>query len=463
MRLRFPADNDYRDVDNIADVSDITTLMTMLSTATDVTKVTPETAATAFDAMVNVEITLASQTVNITARDFDSIYLSRFDEASLTQLVNYIKICNYLEWISKLSTLQRLVAWKLCQRRYINVDYRDYSHFVIAEARPLWQLRLHYFGQPQQSELLALQLLWWQMLADPVAVIDDFNRKASSHSSSHNEDVSCLLALESDNIKEILLHCSLPVYLGQEANYKLLWTNNQRNLHLFYPIHPERMLRAADYEIGWIILPHYTPDTYLLCIEPDVLRDLDRLDYNVLRNYYNHVMEHFCQRYEPMLRCLYCLLVLNWCQVQFQADNVEFDPDFYMLRFPEPARIACYTDVVDVDLEALNNEFIHSLGGLEEQFNIQLSANYRRDVDRLAATRRDMVRSNHVITSTFQALKLRLGSRLKLLTSNYDESSIDTKLKQLCQQHNIAVVNYDRQLAIRVLSHYLWGRSLMTT
>ncbi len=49
MRLRFPSDNDYRDVDNIADVSDITTLMTMLSTATEVTKVTPETAATAID------------------------------------------------------------------------------------------------------------------------------------------------------------------------------------------------------------------------------------------------------------------------------------------------------------------------------------------------------------------------------------------------------------------------------
>ena len=178
--------------------------MTTLSSMVAMTSQQPRTEQTT---EIDLSTTITSFGV-ITAADFTAILVSRFSHCSISQLVQYMLMCNYLGWETKLPQLYKVVANKLCGAtiRYktihnircnymivdalndtvnntvsdvINGNISDNTGDDITESvnniKLLWRLRVSRYGQPDAVELKELQYVWWCMLANSCSCIEGFN------------------------------------------------------------------------------------------------------------------------------------------------------------------------------------------------------------------------------------------------------------------------------------------------
>jgi len=478
MRIRF-FDGTWSNIDDKV-LKEMTTLSSMVA----MTSQQPSTEQTT---EIDLSTTITSFGV-ITAADFTAILVSRFSHCSISQLVQYMLMCNYLGWETKLPQLYKVVANKLCGAtiRYktihnircnymivdafndtvnsvgsnssvnntvsdvINGNISDNTGDDITESvnniKLLWRLRVSRYGQPDAVELKELQYVWWCMLADPSHVLKVLNISLNNiktivENDDTRDNVSELNRLENDNIKGVLWYCHQPLYFGPEAKDKMLWFGKQRNLKLITPLR-----RAAG------IFDMFTSHEGGIYMDEEVMRALGGIEHKDIVEQYNGLIVCCSERHQSLLKLLYYMLVISWCtQVKRHFEgrakdscdcDPNFDPDLYMLRFPEPTESPHYIDAINPELEGSVDDLGAQVHALAEIIEISPPAAYERDLERLIAARKQA-------KVTQRGLAIRLKNQVLLRLKS------DTQLQQLCQQLNILVVEYNRDLAIKVLSYYV--------
>ena len=422
------------------------------------------------------EIDLSTITTSfgvINSTNFSDILMSRFSDSSINELIQDILICNYLGWETKLPQLYQVLANKLCgEKQYKRINLNHCSLMVVDNGnngdnarssdvtdsiKVLWRLRVDRYGQPDTVELRELQYVWWRMMADPARVLKTLNSSLSTLADSDSDGISpdspklaVLGKLEDDNIKGILLYCHQPLYFGVQAQDKAEWFSRQRDLHLLIPFH-----RAAG------VFNTFVSHDGEIHLNDDLIQTLGSMSHNETVQQYNEIMMTSSGRHQALLKLLYLSIVASWAAAVLRASHSNdktddkyacdpnFDVDLYMLRFPEPTDFARYTDIVNPELENSVESLIEATTYILENSKLPLleiasdswSRGYQRDIERLENARKAKGITRLPRANT---IKYRMGLKL----------NSDSQLQQLCQQHNILIVKYERDLTIKVLSNY---------
>jgi len=287
--------------------------------------------------------------------DVSAIISAQFETNTVDQLLNYVLICNYLGWDSKLPLLYHQLAKRLCtaslednnaaivrkMSRPATVDGYDqyYSHdhmysqsnagtaLTSDSFKLLWLWRHRVFGPPTECEKTRLQLQWWLLNCDPksadtISVTSPYDTSGISaalaklltitDSEQLDKLVTLFQCLEVENVKEILLQCWVPVYFGDDNCHERRWSQFNDDIITISPV-----VKSAEHGVIIFTNPALNCSFMLstgmanslgVTMPKEISVDLVKAGFEIM-------LFRFCSSQELILR-LNCLsLVCSWCNV----------------------------------------------------------------------------------------------------------------------------------------------------
>jgi hypothetical protein len=148
-------------------------------------------------------------------------------------------------------------------------------------------------------------------------------------------------------------------------------------------------------------------------------------------------MSSYCDKLLPFLKLLYVELVKLWCSA---VKYCVFEPNLYMLRFPEPPVVKYHRDTLMYLIPPVNMSELY--------IRLFLPPSYQDTLDRLKQIQPSKLNKNTRLNRHVQAFKLRSKTtdELKLLCDKY------LIYYERCNQQ----FKFDRDLAIKIISKYIY-------
>jgi len=414
--------------------------------------------------------------VLVTETAIKNIDVGDYSQCDLLTLCYFIRVCNFVGWDTKLPHLHRVVAKVLSNNQKphtspvnMNLGYATLNLSSV-EFQHLYYLRCNYFGTPQtnatscnhdehsgliisnqshvgtsnnqignkktssSSELDKLLYTWWLYgQCDPTVITTTIPTCITNGV----VNMDCVLSLEYENIREILLFADYPTY---DVDEWLRRHNSCKPITLctIYKF-PNIDVPFNNFVVGNFFMDHDAMEF----INSENAKDM--VDHQYLCGLHKNVMTEYCDRYDPILKMVHMLLVMCWCKIVYGATNNDitiinnFNVDLYMLRFPKPQKVNYYNDVISVNLDDVTDMAKQVL----TTFNfIPIPPSYQLSKDLLLSCQtHNKTKNNNIVTTLMSKVKLRLKS--------------DVELKLLCDHRSISYFEYDRQTAIDVLSRHM--------
>ena len=480
--------------------------------------------------------------------DISAIISAHFTTSTVNQLINYVLICNYLSWDSKLPLLYQQLAKRLCtaslednnaaivrkMSRPITVDGHDtnysrendlYGQTNAGTAlssnsfKLLWLWRHRTFGPPTECEKVRLQVYWWLLNCDPKLAdkVNGINTTfstvlaevlATNDKQDLDKTIELLNRLELENIKEILLRCWVPVYFGSNSHYEDRWSRLNDDVVTITPL-----VRSAEYGVSILTNPalnrSVVVNIFVLANSQEGFSILPEIT-----SRFECTLASFCKRQDALLR-LACLgLVLSWYisltanedkLITAEADvndsnpnyglepvvvrssdtkrllvtNINshnrtaikqqyagFDIDLYMLRFAGDVsnnyQFKCENEVREVlglnEAEPLSVQYTDTVNNVLEHMLPMLQT-----LVSVFAVHFPMPAYYHSTAIALQQLMdgdptIKHGRDMDKVNTDLLKQQLsdrsDIEIKQLCNDYNILIVIYNKEIAVNVLSNY---------